>query len=346
MRRGVDILRRAARRFGKRGQRRALILLYHRVATPTSDPWALCVAPERFAEQLEILQEYATPVRLSRLSRGLRDGDIPDRSVVVTFDDGYVDNLHNAEPQLARHDVPATVFVPSGAVGSEREYWWDELDRLLLQPGTLPQRLLLSLNGDQHRWDLGGAARYGEAETCRHRLWRAWGKPPTARHSLYRSLWGLMHPMAESERQEVLAELRAWAGAGPSSRPDRRTVSLEELVALSEGGLVEIGAHTVTHPSLSALPGASQRYEIQESKARLEEMLSMPVSSFAYPYGQRSDYSAQTIDIVREAGFACSCSNFAGLVERSTDPFQLPRVFVQDWGGDRFAEELSGWFDG
>jgi peptidoglycan/xylan/chitin deacetylase (PgdA/CDA1 family) len=266
--------------------------------------------------------------------------------VVVTFDDGYADNLHSAKPQLARHNVPATIFVPSGAVGREQEYWWDELDLLLLQPGTLPQRLLLSVNGDQHRWNLGKAAHYGEGEARRHQLWRAWGKPPSARHSLYRSLWELMHPMAESERQEVLAKLRQWAGAGPSSRPDHRTLSLSELVALSEGGLVQIGAHTVTHPSLSALPVASQRREIHESKARLEEILNVPVTSFAYPYGQRSDYSAQTVAVVREAGFICSCSNFAGRVERSTDPFQLPRMFAHNWDGDRFAKRLLEWFEG
>ena len=346
MRRGVDRLRRVAKRLGKRRARRALILLYHRIATPGSDPWALSVAPARFAEHLEVLREYASPIPLGRLARDLREGSVPDRSVVVTFDDGYVDNLHVAKPLLVRHNVPATVFVPSGTIGSEREYWWDELDRLLLQPGALPEKLRLSVDGDQYRWDLGEAARYGDEEGRRYRRWRAWKEAPTARHSLYRSLWELMHPMTEAERQGVLAMLREWAGVEPTIRSEYRSLSPEELVALSQGGLVEIGAHTVTHPSLSSLPVASQRYEIRESKARLEETLGRPVRSFAYPYGQRSDYSAQTIDLVREAGYACSCSNFAGRVERSTDPFQLPRIFAQNWNRDNFAKQLQRWFDG
>jgi peptidoglycan/xylan/chitin deacetylase (PgdA/CDA1 family) len=110
--------------------------------------------------------------------------------------------------------------------------------------------------------------------------------------------------------------------------------------------LIEIGAHTVTHPSLSALPIASQREEIWQSKTGLEEILDRPVTSFAYPYGKRSDYSAETVALVREAEFVCACSNFAGLVSQSTDRFQLPRVHVPDCDGEEFVKQLSGWFDG
>ena len=149
------------------------------------------------------------------------------------------------------------------------------------------------------------------------------------------------------ERRQVLDKL-LWCALTPSQRsaPTQRPLPLKEAVALAQGELIEIGTHTVIHRALSAFPAASQRGEIVESKARLEEILSRPVTSFAYPYGRRSDYTAETVDIVREAGFACSCSNFAGLVERSTDPFQLPRVQVQDWDGDEFARRLSRWFDG
>ncbi len=116
-----------------------------------------------------------------------------------------------------------------------------------------------------------------------------------------------------------------------------------ELVgALARGELIEIGAHTVTHPALSALPLTSQREEILESKARLGKILNRPVDSFSYPYGA---LSAETVGAVREAGFACACSASAGIVGRSTDRFQLPRVHVEDWDGEEFAKQLSRWFD-
>jgi peptidoglycan/xylan/chitin deacetylase (PgdA/CDA1 family) len=277
------------------------------------------------------------------LSEALLDGNLPDKSVIVTFDDGYADNLHNAKPVLERYDVPATIFLASGFIGREREFWWDELDRIFLQPGTLPERLSLSINGGTYRWELGEVARYSEGASWYHRGWRAWEEAPSSRHSLYKSLWELLNPLTEGERQRVLDELLRWAGVESMSHPSHHPLSFEEVLALAQGELIEVGAHTVTHPRLSALPAASQRDEIQGSKARLEEVLGHPVTSFAYPHGGRSDYTAQTVSMVREAGFACACSYFAGIVGQSTDRFQLPRMNVQDWDGEEFAWRLSRW---
>ena len=342
IRRWIGRLRRAVERPESRRERKALILLYHRVAELRSDPWYLAVAPRRFDEHLEVLRRHARPMRLQQLSQALLNGNkLPDRSVVVTFDDGYADNLHNAKPLLEHHDVPATVFLTTGYLGHEREFWWDELDRLLLRPGALPERLSLTVDGGTYRWELGEAARYGEDAARCHRRWRAWEEAPSSRHSLYNSLWELLHPMAEDERRRVLDELRGWAGAEPAGSPSHRLLSLEEVVALAQGELIEVGAHTVTHPALSTLPPVSQRDEILGSKVQLEEILGRPVTSFAYPYGNRS---AETVGIVREAGFACACSTRADVVRRSTNHFKLPRAHVQDWDREEFATWLSRWF--
>jgi peptidoglycan/xylan/chitin deacetylase (PgdA/CDA1 family) len=341
--RGVRRLRHAVRRPGERSTtKKVLILLYHRVARLRSDPWSLTVKPHHFAEHLEILHQYARPIRLQQLSQE-SFSELPDRSVVVTFDDGYADNLYNAKPLLERHGVPATVFVTTGYIGSEREYWWDELDRLLLQPGRVPDTLRLSVNGYIYEWQLGGATHYSEEASRRYRRWKIRKDPPSMRHRLYRSLYELLNPLPGEERRKVLDELVAWAGTKPVGRRTHRTLSAEEVVALAEGGLIEVGAHTVTHSALSTLPAQLQRDEIQSSKVRLEEILDRPVTSFAYPYGGRSDYTAQTVSIVQESGFSLACSNFPALVERSTDQFELPRVYAPDCGEERFAQWLSKW---
>jgi peptidoglycan/xylan/chitin deacetylase (PgdA/CDA1 family) len=87
------------------------------------------------------------PIPLQQLVEALQEGKVPARAVVVTFDDGYPDNLHEAMPLLERYDISATMFVTAGQLGSQREPWWDELDRLLLQPGILPPKLRLNING-------------------------------------------------------------------------------------------------------------------------------------------------------------------------------------------------------
>jgi peptidoglycan/xylan/chitin deacetylase (PgdA/CDA1 family) len=343
MRRGVRGLRQIARWPRNRPGQRVLILLYHRVAELRLDPWFLSVTPRTFAEHLEVLQRHAHPISLQRLFQGLLEGGLPERAVAVTFDDGYADNLHDAKPLLARYEVPATVFLATGYIGHEREFWWDELDRLLLQPGTLPEVLRLKIAGRTYQWELGEAAYSSEDATRRRRRWRAWGgRAPNSRHHLYFSLWELLYPLAEVERQESLYALRAWADAEPVVRPTHRPLSLQEVVALRQGELIEVGAHTVTHPALATLPIASQQNEILESKVRLEEILGCRVSAFSYPH---SSLSAETVVIVRKAGFACACTAFAGRVGQLADPFRLPREHVQDWDGREFTRRLMRWFE-
>lgn len=342
--RGVGRLRQAVRRVRKRLAPGTLILLYHRVAEVGSDPWSLCVKPQHFAQQLEVLRKHTRPMQLQQLNQALQQGKRSHRSVVITFDDGYADNLHNVKPLLERYDIPATIFVSSGCVGHEREFWWDELERVLLQPGTLPEILQIKINGSTYEWNLGEAADYSEDAYQRHRCWLAeHDHDPSPRQSLYRSLWQLLRPMLESERRKVLDELLAWAGAEPVNRSTHRSLTPAEVFTLGQGELIEVGSHTVTHPFLSALSTASQQDEIQRSKARLEELIGHQVNSFAYPHG---DYTAETVNLVREAGFTCACSTVADVVWRHNDCFQLPRIVVEDWDGEEFARWLKEWLYG
>ena len=149
----------AGRLAGRRGSP-GVVLMYHRVASDLVDPWRLCVSPTNFGAQLEVLADRYRVVTLRELvaARG-STGERP--SVAITFDDGYADNLHAAAPLLVRQGLPATFFLTSGTLGSEREFWWDELDQLLLQPGALPAHLDLALGDaashDQDRPRRGAA---------------------------------------------------------------------------------------------------------------------------------------------------------------------------------------------
>jgi peptidoglycan/xylan/chitin deacetylase (PgdA/CDA1 family) len=325
---------------------RALILLYHRVAESISDPWSLAVKPAHFAEHLEVIKKHARVLSVEELMASIADNKLPRRAVVITFDDGYADNLLNAKPLLEKNDLPATVFVTTGFIGDDREFWWDELDRLFLQPGALPERLQLTIDRNDYRWDLGEASRYGESAYYMNEGWRAWQKDdPSSRHLLYRSLWELMHPLSENERQRVRDDLALWAQADRSPRATHRALSPDELRELAQGGFIEIGCHTVTHPKLASLTASLQRDEINQSKSNLEEILGRRIKSFAYPYGRPCDYTAETVAVVKEAGFDSACSTSNGLVSRRSNPFELPRFQVPDVDGGTFDGLLRQWFD-
>ena len=113
-----------AKRLINRVMPQGAILLYHRVADEPLDPQLLCVSPAHFDEHLQVLRRCCRPMRLGSLASRYRFGLAPDRAAVVTFDDGYADNLIGATPILERNDIPATVFVASGSVGKSAEFWW------------------------------------------------------------------------------------------------------------------------------------------------------------------------------------------------------------------------------
>jgi peptidoglycan/xylan/chitin deacetylase (PgdA/CDA1 family) len=341
--RGIGKLNTIARRVRNAIAPGGLILMYHRVADVDLDQWGLCVSPQHFAEHLEVLQKSVRVLSLRQLTHELGEGKSVHRSVALTFDDGYADNLLNAKPILEKYNTPATVFVANGYVEQVREYWWDELERLFLQPGILPNKLEINLNGQSYQWELGDAADYSTADYRKHQGWYAEHKEdPTLRHRLYRAVWRLMLPLLADRQQRILDELRTWAGIVSVPRSTHRPLTQSEVSTLDQGDLVEVGSHTVMHPFLSALPLDLQRQEIQQGKARLEEILGHPVKSFAYPYG---DFAPETVALVEEAGFERACSTVSAKVEVKCDRFQLPRVEVLDWDGDAFARKLSRWFD-
>jgi peptidoglycan/xylan/chitin deacetylase (PgdA/CDA1 family) len=318
----------------------ALILMYHRVTRLESDPHLLAVTPENFASQLEVLRRRVSVIPLSDLAGRLQEGRVPRRTVVVTFDDGYADNLHEAKPLLERFEVPATVFVTAGHVGSDEEPWWDELDRILLQPGDLPSTFHL----DGVAWELGPSAEYTPADRRRDRDWHIEREDaPTARHRLFLELFDRLLTLDGDGRREILERLRAWAGLGTAGRASHRTLNVDELSRLSEPGLIEIGAHSMTHPALEHLSEGEQRHEVERSKVRLEELLGTPVTSFAFPHGSCGD---RTRRIVADAGFACACDSRSEPVWRSADRLRLPRVCVRDWDADAFTRWFTWWMDG
>lgn len=345
VRRG-SIARRAARRLSAaRGDRRALILLYHRVAELPADPWALGVAPERFAEQLAVLREQAAPLPLHELVTRLRRGRLPHRAVAVTFDDGYRDNREAALPALEAAGVPATLFLAAGCVGRTRELWWDELERVLLSPGELPARLRVRAGAQLVERDLGEAARYGPAAAYRHAGWRVGQPPPTPRHAAYADLWHALAPLEEGPRTEALDELLAWASDPRAMRGSHRLLDALDVAELAGGGVVEVGAHTIAHPRLSACRPGHQEREVVDGKVAVERLSGRPARHFAYPFGGLGDYTGTTARLVAEAGYDAACATWEGTAHRACDPFQLPRVQVPDVGGEAFEELLGTWFD-
>lgn len=297
----------------------AVVLMYHRVAELTFDPWRLAVSPGWFDEHMAVLRKSFRPLSLTELADATAGGEVPPRAVVVTFDDGYRDVLEHAKPSLEAHGVPATVFVTSGYVDSGEEFWWHELERICFtRPSSAAEQAPAS----------GPALIAGMSVD--------WGTPSDA---LYLELWKQLQVMPVEARRAALVELRE--AVGLARETEVNTMTRAELLALRAGGLVEVGAHTVTHPNLPTLSRAGQLDEIRTSRSQLEELLGEPVGSFSYPHGE---LTPETVECVREAGFDRACSSRPEAVRGAVERFTIPRRHVDNWRGDEFAWQLSRFF--
>ena len=317
---------------------RGLILLYHRVADEVSDPYGLCVTPAHFEQHLQAIRDFGTPMRVGDMVEAAAAGTLVDRAVGVTFDDGYLDNFEIAAPLLERYDIPATIFVTTGRGGRDREFWWDELDRIFFRTDRLPETLEIEIGSTSHRWSLSDGATFDpnqQEQRTGHLNDRA---APTARHATFREIYLLLQPLDDVARGRVLDDLLLWAGDGPERvRQSRRVMTPAQVTQLAERGLVQIGAHTITHPALPARTQEDRRAEVEESKATVEAWLGREVASFAYPYGL---YDSDSIATVRDAGFRFACAGDHRAVWSGDNPLLLPRVDVPPRSGDVVARLL------
>jgi peptidoglycan/xylan/chitin deacetylase (PgdA/CDA1 family) len=333
-----------------------MVLAYHRVATLERDSQALAVTPERFAEQLDALGTIGAPVPLSEL-RSVEPGKT---RFAFTFDDGYADNIENARPLLADRGWPATLFITTGNVRSGREFWWDELETLLFSPGTLPARFDTQIPRSNSRLSFEGGE-LTEEEAVASRSWSLLSARDAApREQAYRKTAGILRNAHPDVREELLTQIRAWA-EHPNSDPreSHRPMTVDEVSALAADEVMDVGAHTVSHPALAALSPREQREELAASKRSLEELVDRPVTSFAYPYGNRSllrdvmnkltrgrrsapnSYTATSSRLIQEAGFQEAWTTRPGTVTPQSDRFQLPRILVRDWSGDELLSRLT-----
>ena len=295
-----------------------IVLLYHRVTRRALDPEMLCVTPEHFRAQMRHLKEQCRLVRFEEeWPRSTRP------AVAVTFDDGYADNALEALPILEELGVPATFFVSTDGIGSFREFWWDELVRLILSGEAFPEGFTLTGEGTAQSWPTAS---------------------PGNRQRMYHDLVALMTSADLSRRAGILAQLRGWGAHAAEPCAANRALSLDELKRLAQSPWVGIGAHTVHHLRLSALPPKAQRDEIEKSRRDLEGWLGREITTFSYPYGRRCHYSGTSVTICRELGFAKAAANFPGQAHRWSDPFQIPRHLVRDWPAQEFARRLKGFW--
>ncbi len=277
---------------------RLAILVFHRVA-PARDPLRVRTGTvDEFRVQMRILKQFFRPVSISDGLRLLEEGRLPERSVAVTFDDGYADNARLALPVLQEVGVPAAFFIATGYLDGGR--MWN--DTVLEAVRRIPL-------GRYDVPELGP----GPVE-----LLSESGRQPLAL-ALLKAVKHL-----EPSRREAAAE--ALASLSPDPLPQDLMMRSEDVRALADTGM-EVGGHTRTHPILRLLGDREAEEEIRGGIEDLRAISGRPVTLFAYPNGRRGeDYGDREVAILERAGISAAFVSNRGITTSRSHRLQLPRL--------------------
>lgn len=298
-----------------------IVLLYHRVANDPIDSQLLAVSPDNFEDHLKELADKYRVVPLRQILAEALSGSISPNTVALTFDDGYADNLINALPLLEKYGMHATIFVTSGMVGSDREFWWDALERIFVTCPNLPSDLKVAWSGGT--FDLGLTT-------------------PQQKLKAMDELGAFLREQPHEEIAPFIDALYDWAGlTSKQARPSHLIVNNEQLNQLAASPSIEIGSHTITHTKLSSLSLQKQQYEIRHSRQQLENIIKKPVRLLSYPFGAKGDYTNETMSISAEEGYEAGIANIQGPIKLPIDMYAVPRILVRNWSRQQFTAWLS-----
>lgn len=304
------------------GGHRIQIVSYHRVvsdytgALQRSIP-GLLISKETFTRQIE--EAHAAGFEIAPLS--LAVDVITGRKVarhdlfVVTFDDGYRDVYRNAFPIMKRMGIPATLYLPTDYVGTDRRFDHDRLFHLLT---TIRAR---HLRPDFQT--LPSSARRQLEPIFTSRV-----MPSVALDEL------IAHAPA-AVLAKTISALEAALGGGAALLPEQGdVVNWDEVREMADAGL-ELGAHTRSHRVLTFESPEAAEAEIVDSKRKIEQETQRPVRDFAYCNGW---YSDALVKILARNGFRSAVTTEDLLNRIGGDPFALKRKVL--WEG--FSTGLSG----
>lgn len=314
--------------------------MYHRIAESDVDPWQLSVQPQLFEQQLQIIKKNWNVISLEELQYGIAAGKVKNRSIVITFDDGYLDNYTTAKPLLEKYALPATFFITTKNIGSKRVFWWDDLQNLVFTI-DLPPKLVLNFDDRSFSFDLADEGKLTPALKLKNQQFSAYNGFTTLRSKLYYKLWELLQSHNEMERENLMQKLREWANYNGSKDSGYLSMSEEHICDMASNKLFTLGGHTTNHPSLPFYDKDSQLEEIVNNKNFLERITNRSVFYFAYPSGLYNDV---TVECVKAAGFRLAVTTNHSPVFKGTNPYQLGRFQVDNLNQKLFTDKLKLWF--
>jgi len=300
----------------RRAQRSLLtVLTVHGVAPIRRellwDPLRQQVDVLTFTNQLDAISKHHNWVDLAGALAHLRGDVCIDNPVMLTFDDGYRNNLDLALPVLEARRIRPLLFVTTGYLNNARTFWFDRFDYAIQQ---IDRQWTLKVDGRTFTFEPGDRCRmHGQYQSLRRYAKRR-GWHDQRFHDFF---------------TETCESLEAYSGKALSSLqasdPVSATVSSENLRNAVARGVIDVGSHTIDHMRIDKLDRDARAYQLSQSKIELEEITGQPCRTFCYPNGDWDDLSREA---VADAGYEAAFSVDPGLNAIGCDLLTIRRVFL------------------
>ncbi len=273
------------------------ILAYHKISDDLPNYLGLNTTIAGFEKQIRYLKQHYNVISLSDAVDLIQSGEkLSEDVVVITFDDGYKDNYTNAFPIIKKYNIPVTIFLAAGLIGSKRNLWFGNITEMLT--GTTKNSIDLEIFG--------------------------LGKYPIDRlKQKEKAIITIIKYAKKLRKEEIQSLIKCISEKLEINYSEsEQMLSWDEIIEMKKNG-VSFGTHTMTHTILTNISLKESEYEIVESKRLIEERLKAKVSFLSYPNGSAADFNKEIIKILKDNGFSCACTLVSGA--NNTDLFALKR---------------------
>jgi len=290
-----------------------IVLMYHDLREDADYGSWLKVSRSAFTRQLEELTQHCDFIGPDELADDFT-GTSTRLRILLTFDDGFVNNYRIALPILEKYGVPALFFVSTENMETGEPFWFD----LIIAP--IQYLKLQSLD-------------------LRHVGLRQYAFPPVdgyQRWNVIQSLLTDIKMLGNCKDDRVKDILRFFAETYASSTErcfDKiRPLTQEEIKAMKRSGLCHFGSHSHCHDILTYLDEDALRDNLVISKQLLEEVTGGPVVHISYPNGNTNP-AIESLSL--EYGYEFGYGTQPGTFDSRTARMRIPRVAVSGYDSPR-----------
>ena len=301
---------------------RVLVLAYHRVceigeeSSFPYDPELVSASPEDFAWQMEFVSRHFDPITFRQLLELGEKGIRPSRrALIVTFDDGHLDNYEVAFPILKALGMPATIFLSTGYIGGRGTFWFDRVAHLLY----------CAPSGRLEIAEVGFGANLHDVPS---------------RRAAAESLLSILKKVQDRQRLEAVERLEELVPAGcRSNEGGSAAMDWDQVREMQQSG-IEFGSHSVSHPVLSNLEDDALHRELSESRRTIEEQTGAECRVFAYPVGSGA-FDPRVVAATRRAGYKLGVSYASGVnAIDDLDRYAVRRLHVERYTSRAYFQSV------